>query len=66
MTNLLTLPFKTTQAIPLKNAVRNYIQREHTETHPDAFKWDLNKWESLRKEAITNVVHISNVDKIIA
>ncbi|GJJ08702.1 hypothetical protein Clacol_002921 [Clathrus columnatus] len=60
MSNLLTLPFKSTEAISLKNAVKSYIQREHTETHPDAFKWDINKWESLRKDATTNTVHISN------
>ncbi|KAF8526304.1 BRO1-domain-containing protein [Hysterangium stoloniferum] len=66
MPNLLTLPFKSTSAIPLRSALREYIQSAHPETHPDAFKWDINKWENMRKEAVSNAVHVDTVDKALA
>jgi len=66
MTNLLTLPFKTTSAIPIRASVHQHIQAAHTETHPDAFKWDISRWESMRKEAIMNIVHVNTAEKMIA
>ena len=65
MPNQLTLPFKSTSTIPLRSALREYIQSAHTETHPDAFKWDINKWEVMRKEAVSNTVHVGVAEKVI-
>jgi len=58
MPNQLTLPSKYTSPIPLKTALSEYIQSAHTETHPDAFKWDVNRWEAMRKEALNSTVHV--------
>ncbi|KAF8589825.1 pH-response regulator [Ramaria rubella] len=66
MPNQLTLSFKSTSTVPLRSALREYIQTAHTETHPDAFKWDINQWESMRKEATSNVVHVGTTEKVIA
>lgn len=66
MPNQLTLPFKTTEPVPLRSALREYIRSAHTETHPDAFKWDINKWEAMRKEAVSNMVHVGVAEKVIA
>ena len=65
MPNLLTLPPKLTIAVPIRAVLREYILSTHTETHPDAFKWDIDKWEIMRKEAVSNTIHVATVDKLI-
>ncbi|KIJ50961.1 hypothetical protein M422DRAFT_158756 [Sphaerobolus stellatus SS14] len=66
MANLLNLPFKTTSPIPIRTSLREHIQTAHPETHPDAFKWDISRWESMRKDAVNHVVHVGTVDKMIS
>ena len=61
MPNQLCIPFKKTYAIPIRQAIKAYIQTNHPDTHPDAFKWDVSRWEGLRKDAISNAVHVDNV-----
>lgn len=62
MSNQLSIPFKHSTAIPIKQAVRDYIQSNHPDTHPDAFKWDVNRWEQLRKDGTGGIVHVSRID----
>lgn len=61
MPNQLYIPFKKTYAVPIRQRTREYILTHHTDTHPDAFKWDINRWESLRKDVIGCTVHVDSV-----
>lgn len=61
MPNLLEIPFKKTYDVPLRRSVRDYILANHTDVHPDAFKWDISQWETLRKQAIDRIVHVDRV-----
>lgn len=65
MSNQLSIPFKKTASIPIRTAAREYIQEYHRETHPDAFKWDIDSWEQLRKDASADVVHVSRVQFVL-
>lgn len=62
MPNQLTIPFKQSFKAPVRQAARDYIHA-YTDAHPDAFKWDINKWEALRDEGRGGVAH---VDRIVA
>ncbi|KAI0293747.1 BRO1-like domain-containing protein [Russula brevipes] len=66
MTNQLSIPFKRTYAIPLTDAVYSHIRSKIHNTHPEAFKWDLSRWEELRKAAVNCSVHIDQVEAILA
>lgn len=61
MPNQLFIPFKKTAAIPIRQQTREYILAHHTDTHPDAFKWEISRWETLRKDATACVVHVDSV-----
>jgi programmed cell death 6-interacting protein len=65
MTNQLSIPFKTTYVVPLTETVYNHIRSKNRNVHPDAFKWDLNKWEALRKAAANSSVHVNQVETIL-
>ncbi|KAI9461717.1 pH-response regulator [Lactarius psammicola] len=65
MTNQLSVPFKRTYAIPLKDTVYSHIQSKHHNVHPEAFSWDISKWEELRKAVTTSAVHVNQVDSIL-
>jgi len=52
MANQLLIPPKTTSALPLREAVQEYIRNHNLDTHPDAFSWDIGYWEALRREAV--------------
>lgn len=65
MSNQISIPFKRTASIPIGSAVREYIYAYHRETHPDAFKWDIERWEELRTEATADVVHVSRVQSFV-
>ncbi|TFY67754.1 hypothetical protein EVG20_g3830 [Dentipellis fragilis] len=64
MPNQLSIPFKKSYALPLKHAVQNHIQARHPETSPHAFQWDISRWEALRKEAISGVVHVNSIEAL--
>ncbi|GBE87997.1 pH-response regulator protein palA/RIM20 [Sparassis crispa] len=66
MPNQLSIPFKKTYAIELRQAVREHILKHHTDTHPDAFRWDINRWETLRKDGVGGVVHVDRVKAAIS
>ncbi|KAJ8072525.1 pH-response regulator protein palA/rim20 [Marasmius tenuissimus] len=64
MSNLLAIPFKKTYTISLKEAVRNHLL-EHGETHPDAVKSDINRWERLRQRGVGGEAHADRLDDIL-
>lgn len=49
--NLLTIPFKKTYPLNIKDAARTYIY-DHGGGHPDEFKADINRWQKLRKDGV--------------
>ena len=61
MPNLLSVPFKRSYAIDIRQAVRDYISKNHTDTHPEAFRWDISRWETLRKHGVGGVAHVDRV-----
>ncbi|EJD06562.1 BRO1-domain-containing protein [Fomitiporia mediterranea MF3/22] len=65
MSNQLSIPFKKTSQIPIRQAVRSYIQENLPDTHPEAFKWDIERWEQLRRDATSEKVHASHTQAII-
>ncbi|THH09151.1 hypothetical protein EW145_g2207 [Phellinidium pouzarii] len=65
MSNHLSIPFKKTSTIPIRQAARDYIQASHTDTHPEAFRWDIERWEQLRKDATSEIVHVSRSQLVI-
>ena len=65
MPNQLSIPFKRTYVIPIREAVREYILSHYADAHPDAYRWDIGQWEKLRAEATTGVVHIDRVNALI-
>jgi programmed cell death 6-interacting protein len=66
MSNQLSIPFKRTYAIPLRDAVYDHIQSKNYNVHPEAFKWDINRWEELRKAVTNSSVHVDQVEAILA
>ncbi|KAG8763567.1 pH-response regulator protein palA/rim20 [Ceratobasidium sp. 423] len=62
MPNQLSIPFKQTSPAQIKDAIRSYIEFNHTDAHPDAFKWDISRWEELRKGGVGGYVHVNRVD----
>lgn len=66
MTNLLTIPIKRSHPADIRSSLRTYIHEKHPETHPDAFAWDISKWEELRSAAVSDVIHEDRIPKIIA
>lgn len=65
MPNQLSTPFKKTYVVPLREAVREYILSHYTDTHPDAYRWDVSQWEKLRAEAVSTTIHIDRVKALI-
>ncbi len=65
MPNQLPVPFKKTYVVPLREAVREYILTHYTDTHPDAYRWDIGQWEKLRAEVVSITVHIDRVNALI-
>ncbi|KAI0331883.1 BRO1-domain-containing protein [Cubamyces sp. BRFM 1775] len=66
MPNQLSIPFKRTYIIPIRQAVRDYILAHYRDTHPDAYRWDIGHWEKLRAEATSGGVHIERVHALIS
>lgn len=65
MANQLAIPFKKSSTLPIRDAVSSYIRTNHSETHPEAFKWDMDRWEQLRADALADAVHTSRVHALI-
>jgi programmed cell death 6-interacting protein len=60
MPNQLAIPFKKTYDVEIKAAVCDFLQ-QHGDSHPNAFKWDINRWKALRSEGCGGVVHIDRI-----
>ncbi|KAK2463406.1 hypothetical protein APHAL10511_004492 [Amanita phalloides] len=56
MSNLLLVPRKPTTPLSLAQPVRQYIHH-CAAANPDQFKHDIDRWQALRKNALTNTVH---------
>lgn len=65
MSNQLIIPFKTSRPVDIKSSVKLYIERQHPETHPDAFRADVEQWEALRKDAISGGFHVSRINSLL-
>ncbi|KAG8880476.1 pH-response regulator protein palA/rim20 [Tulasnella sp. 332] len=65
MSNQLFIPFKRSRPNDIRSAVRQYIQIHHPETHPDAFRQDVERWDVLRKDAIAEGTHISKIQALL-
>ncbi|KAF8485939.1 pH-response regulator [Russula ochroleuca] len=65
MSNQLSIPFKRTYAIPLTDTVYSHFRSKNHNVHPEAFKWDLNKWEELRKSVANCSVHVDQIEAIL-
>ncbi|KAL0954962.1 hypothetical protein HGRIS_003892 [Hohenbuehelia grisea] len=65
MTNLLTIPFKKSYVIDVKEPLRNWLY-EHGGTHPNAFKDDIDRWQALRNETVGTTVHVNRVQALIS
>lgn len=61
MPNQLSISFKKTYIIPVQQAVREYIQNNLPDVNPDAFKWDINKWDNLRKKTLGDGIHVDRI-----
>ncbi|KAI0635957.1 BRO1-domain-containing protein [Trametes polyzona] len=66
MPNQLSIPFKKTYIVPIRQAVREYILHHHSDTHPDAYRWDIGHWEKLRAEATSGGIHIDRVGVLLS
>lgn len=64
MSNLLSIPLKRSHSLNVKDPARNYIQ-EHAGLHPDEFRDDINRWQTLRKDGVGGTVHINSIDSIL-
>ncbi|KAF9477921.1 BRO1-domain-containing protein [Pholiota conissans] len=62
MSNLLSIPFKKTYPIDIKQAAKRYIAEHVAGAHPDEFKEDIKTWQDLRKDGIGGVVHENRID----
>ena len=65
MPNQLSLPTKKTYVLPIREAVDRHIRNKHPETHPDAFKADVDRWEVLRAAAVEPRVHVETASAIV-
>lgn len=58
MPNQLFVSPKKAYPLAIRDAVVKHIADKHPETHPDAFREDINRWEELRAAAVDKRVHI--------
>jgi programmed cell death 6-interacting protein len=65
MSNLLSIPFKTPSDLDIKHALSEHIRNTYTDTHPDAFKWDIAHWAGLRASVAAQTVHLNQVDVLL-
>ena len=61
MPNQLVIPPKTTSNVDVITPLREFIAKHHAETHPDAFKWDMKKWDAMRRAVVAGGVHESKI-----
>ncbi|KAF8638258.1 hypothetical protein AX17_002280 [Amanita inopinata Kibby_2008] len=64
MPNLLSIPFKKSYPLNIRDPARNYIQ-QHGGTHPDQFKDDINRWQILRNSGVANSAHVTQIDSTL-
>jgi len=62
--NLLSIPFKKTYDVNIKESARKYLQ-EHTDVSPDAFKADITGWHNLRRDATAGIVRVDQAQILL-
>lgn len=62
--NILSIPFKKTYLLPIRKIVREYLSVNHTDIHPDEFRWDIERWDTLRKESTDGIVHVDRIKRM--
>jgi programmed cell death 6-interacting protein len=60
MPNQLFIPFKKTYDVEIKTAVSDFLQ-QYTDSHPNAFRWDINRWRTLRDSGTGGAVHVDRI-----
>ena len=65
MPNQLSIPFKKTYLPDIRKAVREYILSQFVDFHPDALKWDIDRWEAMRQKGVGGVVHVDRVSDTV-
>ncbi|KAJ7227152.1 BRO1-like domain-containing protein [Mycena pura] len=65
MSNLLAVPFKKTYNIDVEEPVRSYLRHQGA-AHPDAFRSDIDRWQSLRRDGVGGVVHVDRVNTALS
>jgi programmed cell death 6-interacting protein len=61
MPNQLSIPFKQTWTIAIKDATWNFLEA-NGDAHPREFRWDINRWEQLRANAVGQAVHVDRIN----
>lgn len=65
MSNQLFIPLKKGYVANLREVVREYIQ-DRTSDHPDAYNWDIEQWNTYRRDAVVDdQVHVDRVGAIL-
>ncbi|KAI0034549.1 BRO1-domain-containing protein [Vararia minispora EC-137] len=65
MPNQLSVPSKKTYTLLIREAIVGHIADKHPETHPEAFRTDIDRWESLRTAAVSTKVHVDAVTALL-
>ena len=64
--NILFLPFRRTQPVPLSASIRQYISTKYDQ-HPDMFTRDMEAIDKLRVDAVNSLeAHTSGIRKLTA
>lgn len=63
--NMLGIPLKRSCQVDVRGAVVQYLRDKHPETHPDAFKWDIDYWAGYRTKSIAETIHADRISVIL-
>ena len=65
MSNQLAIPLKRASPIPIRQAIQSYIRENIVDVHPEAFKYDIEQWEELRRDVTNDTIHVSRTQAAI-
>jgi programmed cell death 6-interacting protein len=66
MANHISIPFKRTSILNVRQATRDYLQSHREDTHPNAWKDDVTRWESFRTAALLDErTHVDRVEALL-
>ncbi len=64
MSNLLSIPFKNTYQVDVKDATRTYLL-DHGGSHPDAVKADIDQWQEMRQKIVGLEAHVDRTNDLL-